>query len=73
MQKEGRILIPRSTREEILNRRHTSDQGVEKYTERAKICVYWLGVNNNIEEVVHEYSVCQRLSKCTNESTYHST
>ena len=50
--KRGGIIIPGTMRNEILNKIYASHQGIEKSILRVKTCVYWPGINEDIEEVV---------------------
>ena len=61
--KGGRIIIPRTMRGEILGRIHASHQGIEKCILRAKACVYWPGINDDIEGLVKGCHTCQRHQK----------
>lgn len=56
-----RLLIPKSMRKEILKRLHSSHQGIEKTRRRARQCVYWPGINNDVENVVKSCKQCQIL------------
>ena len=59
--KRGRMIIPGTMRNEILNKIHASHQGIEKSILRAKTCVYWPGINEDIEEVVKVCPTCQKF------------
>ena len=50
--KGGRILIPNTMRNEILNKIRASHQGIEKRILRAQKCVYWPGINEDIKKMV---------------------
>lgn len=58
--KGERILIPPTMRRYILQQIHSGHQGIEKCKLRAKACVYWRGINNDIEELVGSCMICQR-------------
>ena len=47
-------------RNEILNKIHASHQGIEKSILRAKTCVYWPGINEDIEKIVKGCFTCQK-------------
>ena len=57
--KGERIIIPESMREETLGRIHAGHQGVNKCQLRAKTCVYWPGINKEIERIVGACNICQ--------------
>ena len=50
--KGDRIFIPLSLQAETLMKLHESHQGIEKTRLRARTCVYWNGINRDIDEVV---------------------
>ena len=56
-----RLLIPRSLRRETLERLHDSHQGMERTKQRARQCVYWPGIDNDIENIVTSCSACHPL------------
>jgi hypothetical protein len=58
-----RIIIPESKRREVMDKLHYGHQGVNKCQLRAKTCVFWPGINKNIEEEVDRCSVCQQYQK----------
>ena len=53
------VLIPKSIQADVVQRVHAGHQGIEKCKLRAKSCVYWNGINNDIEEVVKRYETYQ--------------
>ena len=53
------MLIPTTMRSYILQNIHAGHQGMEKCKLRAKTCVYWKGINADIEHTVKMCSVCQ--------------
>nr|XP_054752483.1 uncharacterized protein LOC129258054 [Lytechinus pictus] len=57
--KGERILIPKSMREYILSKLHESHQDIEKTRLRAKASVYWESINDDIEDMVKDCTVCQ--------------
>ncbi|KAI0228574.1 hypothetical protein LSAT2_020962, partial [Lamellibrachia satsuma] len=52
------IVIPLSLQAETLTKLHESHQGIEKTRLRARTCVYWNGINRDIEEVVRKCATC---------------
>ena len=57
--KGERVLIPTTMRSYILRNIHAGHQGMEKCKLRAKACVYWKGINADIERTVKTCTVCQ--------------
>ena len=53
------IIIPSVLQADTLRRIHDGHQGVTKCQLRAKNCVYWPGINKEIERVVGSCSICQ--------------
>lgn len=53
------MLIPTALRSYILQNIHAGHQGTEKCKLHAKMCVYWKGINADIEHTVRTCSVCQ--------------
>ena len=57
------ILIPNKLRAEFLARLHQPHQGVKKTRLRARNCVYWPGINEDIETTVKGCEACQENQK----------
>jgi transposase InsO family protein len=55
----GRIVIPWSQREDILQRIHDGHQGIQKCRERANQCVWWPGMSQAIKDLVGRCRHCQ--------------
>ena len=56
-----RIIVPQSMRRSILMIIHEGHLGIEKCKSMARQCIYWPGINRNIEHVVSSCSICQAL------------
>ena len=56
----NRIVVPKSMREQILDQIHTGHLGVNKCTERAKMCVWWPGIANDIKSKVSKCGFCSK-------------
>lgn len=54
-----RLLIPSSMRKQILNNLHEAHQGAVRTKQRARLTVYWPGIDNDIENVVRACQHCQ--------------
>ncbi|XP_065180067.1 uncharacterized protein K02A2.6-like [Sycon ciliatum] len=56
-----RFIVPASMQQYVLRILHESHQGVEKCKYRASECVYWPGIQQDIEDMVKRCPVCQRF------------
>ena len=56
---DDRIVVPKSTRREILDRIHDGHPGIVKSRERAKMSVWWPGLSGEISTMVERCSHCQ--------------
>ena len=56
-----RLLIPTSMRRDVLQMLHESHQGCVRTKERARLVVYWPGIDNDIDNVVLACKKCQDL------------
>lgn len=54
-----RIFIPKSMRGIILERIHTPHMGIEKSKLRARSCVYWYKMDEDIEDITRNCQICQ--------------
>ena len=63
------MLIPKSMQADVLQRVHAGHQGIEKGKIRAKSCVYWNGINNDLEEVVKRCETCQEHQRSNAKET----
>ena len=61
--KGDHIIVPTPMQQEILSGIHTGYQGSKKCKLRARTCVYWYPMNNDIEELVSECPTCQTHRK----------
>ena len=53
-----RIFVPSSMRTEMITRVHEGHLGIEKNKRRARMCIYWPGMNKDIEDVVNACDTC---------------
>ncbi|XP_061890021.1 uncharacterized protein K02A2.6-like [Entelurus aequoreus] len=58
--KRNRIVIPQTSRQDILQRIHEGHLGVEKCKRRARDTVYWPGINKDIDNMIGRCSTCQK-------------
>jgi len=54
-----RLLIPTKLRQEILTQLHESHQGSVRTKQRARLSVYWPGIDNDIDNVILSCQQCQ--------------
>ena len=54
-----RLLIPRQMRREILNQLHEAHQGMVRTKQRARLTIYWPGLDNDIDNMVSQCKECQ--------------
>ena len=55
---DGRIVIPKKARRDILQKLHISHQGAEKTKRRARQAVYWPCMNSDIDNTVSSCEKC---------------
>ena len=63
LMKGDRIMVPSCLRDEILSKLHMSHQGIEKTRLRARTCVYWRGIDNDIEQLIGNCSTCLEFTQ----------
>ena len=56
--RDSRIVIPKSLREDILQKIHSGHQGITKCRARAKQSVWWPGISKEIEALVENCPTC---------------
>ena len=56
-----RLLIPTAMRQQILSDLHKSHQGSVRTKQRARLTVYWPGIDNDIDNLVLSCKKCQDL------------
>ncbi|XP_008179138.1 uncharacterized protein K02A2.6-like [Acyrthosiphon pisum] len=61
--KSNRIIVPESLKSEMLKRIHFNHMGIEKCKYRARSCLYWVGMNKDIEGVVNKCQICLKYRK----------
>lgn len=55
----NRIIVPQSLRKEVVEKIHAGHQGINKCRERAKLSVWWPGINEAITRIVENCQHCQ--------------
>ncbi len=53
------LLIPAKMRREILHQLHNSHQGSVRTKQRARLVVYWPGIDNDIDNIILSCKQCQ--------------
>ncbi|XP_028809432.1 uncharacterized protein K02A2.6-like isoform X2 [Denticeps clupeoides] len=56
-----RVVIPDNLRGDIVQRIHSSHLGIEGCLRRARECVYWLGMNDQIKTFVEKCDICRSM------------
>ena len=56
-----RLVIPVSLRRDVLTRLHQSHQGIERTKRRARLCVFWPGIDRDVTNVVSSCPRCRQL------------
>ena len=56
--KNHRVIILKLLREEIMSRIHSSHLGIESCRRKARVVVFWPGMNSQIKEIVSNCHVC---------------
>ena len=54
-----RLIIPAELRRDVLRQLHASHQGIERTRRRARLCIYWPGIDRDIEHTVSACAVCR--------------
>ncbi|XP_049267716.1 uncharacterized protein K02A2.6-like [Rhipicephalus sanguineus] len=58
--RSNRLVIPPKMRGDILSCLHAAHAGGEKMKARARFCLFWPGMNSDIEETARRCQLCQR-------------
>ena len=53
------LLVPRAMRRQVLADLHEAHQGIVRTKQRARLTVYWPGINNDIENIITACQFCQ--------------
>lgn len=59
--KGKKVVIPKSLRGEIVGKIHEGHLGIEKCRQRAHEALYWLGMNQDITNIVQTCETCQKF------------
>ncbi|XP_055492867.1 uncharacterized protein K02A2.6-like [Leucoraja erinacea] len=66
-----RAVIPDALRVDITHRIHSSHLGVEGCLRRARECVYWLGMNEEIKTFIAKCDICRSVDPRQQRETLH--
>ena len=56
----NRLIVPAAKQSSVLQLIHEGCLGIEKCKARARLCVYWPHINDDIETTVKSCSVCNK-------------
>ena len=56
---DNRIVVPKAARPNVLQSLHASHQGIDRTKRRARQCVYWPGINADIQNMLLGCQACQ--------------
>ena len=56
-----RLLVPATMRHQVLSHLHESHQGIVRTKQRARLTVYWPGIDHDIDNVILSCKKCQNL------------
>ena len=71
--KGTRIIIPDKKREDILKLKHEGHLGLNKCKMRAKEMVYWLGMNEQLEQLIVNCQLCLKYSRSKDKTAPNAT
>lgn len=55
-----RLVIPRGQRKFMLECLHAAHQGITRTKQRARMCVYWPCITNDVTQLIEKCEACQR-------------
>ena len=58
--KGARLVVPRVLRNEVMQKLHSSHQGIERTKQRARQIVFWPGMSHDVDNVVSTCTACCR-------------
>ncbi len=67
-----RVIVPTSLRKLMLERVHTSHQGMDAAIRKARDAIYWPQINNDIRNAISTCSVCLEHQPCQQKEPMHS-
>ncbi len=67
--KGQRIIIPQAMQEQMLQKTHSTHQGVEACTRRAKDSIFWPGMSSQIQEMISKCSICNSMKPTQQKET----
>lgn len=67
--KNNCVIVPKSMRDDILDKLHYNHLGLEKTKARARDIVFWPGMNRNIEDKISECNACLKFQRSNQKET----
>ncbi|XP_044181741.1 uncharacterized protein K02A2.6-like [Acropora millepora] len=61
--KQDRVVIPSSLRSNIIRKLHTAHRGTEFTLRNARSCVFWPGINSQIEDICKNCNTCAQHAR----------
>ena len=68
----SRVIVPLQGRNQLLSELHNGHFSIAKTKGRARSCVWWPGLDGDIERIVSECDKCQQTKNCPSESKFQS-
>ena len=53
-----RVIVPLTLRKDMIQRLHSSHLGIEGCLRRARVCLYWPGMNAQVKEYIQSCEIC---------------
>ena len=70
--KGQRMVIPKSCQKDMLERLHSSHQGIEATLRRARDSIYWPGITNDIKQMIESCQACSKEKPSQQKETLRS-
>ena len=70
--KGQRMVIPKSCQKDLLERLHSSHQGIETTLRRARDSIYWPGMTNDITQITESCQACSKEKPSKQKETLRS-
>jgi hypothetical protein len=68
-----RILVPSSVRSQVLEKLHLAHQGITRTKARARALYFWIGMNNDISQLIESCEKCQCFRASQQKEELHSS
>ena len=67
--KGEQVIIPAPLRTQYLHQVHEGHQGITRCQQRTRSCIYWPGINQDIENLVTQCHICQKFQPSQQKET----